>query len=109
MLGGGEKYPDLFQSYFLQEGKTYDEEDDWGHIAEEYQLGDLNKIDDLFHVDAPTLADGQYIESDAENDEEVIKIELKKLNSKHNREKTNISKELIIVLQTKVVQRCSAL
>jgi len=32
------------------------------------QLGDLNKIDDLFHVDAPTLADGQYIESDAEND-----------------------------------------
>ena len=31
------------------------------------------------------------------------------MKSKHNREKTNISKELIIVLQTKVVQRCSAL
>ena len=24
-----EKYPDLFQSYFMHEGKTHDEEDDW--------------------------------------------------------------------------------
>ncbi len=53
-----EKYPDLFQIYFLHEGKTHDEEDDWGHIPED-KLGDLNKIDDLFHVNAPILADGQ--------------------------------------------------
>ena len=99
-----EKYPDLFQSYFMHEGKTHDEEDDWGHIPEEYQLGDFNEIDDLFHADAPILADGQYIEIHADNDKDVIKFELKKLKSKHNREQTNNSNELTIVYGQKFYQ-----
>ena len=58
-----QNHPDDFEDYFLHEDKTHDSEDNWGHIPEEYRLGEWYKNhDEILHYDCCEFSDNGWIE-----------------------------------------------
>jgi hypothetical protein len=58
-----QNHPDDFEDYFLQEDKTHHSEDNWGHIPEEYRLGEwYENHDEILHYDCCEFSDNGWIE-----------------------------------------------
>ena len=57
-----QNHSDDFEHYFMQDDKTHDSEDNWGHIPEEYRLENFYENADILHHDCCEFSDEGWIE-----------------------------------------------
>ena len=57
-----DKHSEGFESYFMKDEKTHNFEDGWGHIPEEYRLGNFYRYGNIFHGDYCEFAEQNWID-----------------------------------------------